>query len=63
MSLKVNYLDGKCVQFFLVCLDFLSTFYHLHRSFVFETAVPEHIKQQIAVGVLGAEWWLPVRLF
>lgn len=29
-------------------------------SFVFHTAVPEHIKANITQAVLGAEWWLPV---
>ena len=29
-------------------------------SFVFEHAVPEHIKHNITQSVLGAEWWLPV---
>ena len=29
-------------------------------SFVFESAVPKHIKKHITQAVLGAEWWLPV---
>ena len=29
-------------------------------SFVFESAVPAHLKAQITQAVLGAEWWLPV---
>ena len=29
-------------------------------SFVFESAVPEHLKAKITQAVLGAEWWLPV---
>ena len=29
-------------------------------SFVFESAVPAHLKAKITQAVLGAEWWLPV---
>ena len=29
-------------------------------SFVFESAVPSHLKAKITQAVLGAEWWLPV---
>lgn len=29
-------------------------------SFVFHTAIPEHLKNRITQAVLGAEWWLPV---
>ena len=29
-------------------------------SFVFDPAIPDHIKQGISQAVLGAEWWLPV---
>eukprot|EP01035_Chromulina_nebulosa_P020313 gene20313-26367_t len=29
-------------------------------SFVFESAIPNHIKKHITEAVYGAEWWLPV---
>ena len=29
-------------------------------SFVFQTAIPDEVQKDIHVGVLGAEWWLPV---